>query len=165
MTGEDHVIDTSTIAATGSAVRSVVKEVIVGAKAEDVWAAWASDEGIAGWWNPPITRIDLRIGGPFELLFSADEPEGSQGSEGCKYLAYVPDEMVAFTWNAPPHLELRAANTWVVITFARLGGGATGVRLVHTGFLNGPDWDAYADYFDHAWGVVLQRLVDHWPSD
>ena len=76
----------------------------------DVWAAWASSEGIASWWNPPATRIDLRIGGPFELLFAIDQPKGRRGSEGCRYLAYVPGEVVSFTWNAPPHLA-RARRT------------------------------------------------------
>jgi uncharacterized protein YndB with AHSA1/START domain len=159
---DENTIDTGAIAAAGRDVRSIAKEIVVGAGADEVWAAWTSSDGIAAWWNPPITRIDLRIGGPFELLFSVDEPEGLRGSEGCKYLAYVPGEMVAFTWNAPPHLALRATHTWVVITFTRLGDTATGVRLVHTGFLEGPDWTAYSDYFDDAWDRVLRRLAEHW---
>ena len=85
-------------------------------------------------------------------------------SEGCQFLAYVPGEMVAFTWNAPPHLALRAANTWVVVTFTELGNDTTAVRLVHTGFLEGPDWDDYMSYFDDAWGHVLSLLSDHWST-
>jgi hypothetical protein len=72
--------------------------------------------------------------------------------------------MVAFTWNAPPHLALREANTWVVITFTNLNETSTAVRLVHTGFLEGPDWDAYMEYFVDAWGYVLGLLTDHWQT-
>ena len=158
------MIDTASIAGTGSEVRSLVKEAVVGAEAGEVWAAWASSEGIASWWDPPQTRIDLRIGGPFELLFAMDQPEGRRGSEGCQYLAYVPGEMVAFTWNAPPHLALRETNTWVVVTFSELNTTSTAVRLVHTGFLEGPDWDDYMAYFDDAWDHVLGLLGKHWSS-
>ena len=156
------MIDTSSIAAAGRDVRSLVKETVVAADADEAWAAWTSSEGIAAWWNPPVTRIDLRIGGAFELLFDVEQSEGSRGSEGCRYLAYVPGEMVAFTWNAPPHLALREAHTWVVITFTRLSEASTGVRLVHIGFLEGPDWDDYMSYFDGAWDHVLGLLTDHW---
>ncbi len=39
----------------------------------------------------------------------------------------------------------------------------TTVRLVHTGFLTGADWDEYMAYFDTAWDQVLGLLVAHWP--
>jgi len=156
------MIDTERIAASGSDIRSVVRETVVGAGANEVWGAWTSEEGIADWWGPPATAIDLRIGGPFELLFALDQPEGRQGSEGSRYLAYVPGEMVAFTWNAPPHLALRESYTWVVITLTRMADDETKVRLVHTGFLEGPDWDDYMSYFDDAWEYVLGLLTDHW---
>ena len=156
------MIETNSIAATGRDIRSLVKETVVDADADDAWSAWTSNEAISAWWKPPATRIDLRIGGPFELLFATDQPVGSRGSEGCQYLAYVPGEMVAFTWNAPPHLALRETHTWVVINFRQLSAGSTAVRLVHTGFLEGPDWDAYVDYFDDAWTHVLELLADHW---
>ena len=154
-------LDTSTIAASGPEVRSLVKETEVATDPMSVWSAWASNEGIASWWAPAASNIHLRIGGPFEILFTLEAPEGSRGSEGCKVLAYVPGESLSFTWNAPPHLPLRETNTWVVLTFAAIDTG-TAVRLVHTGFLEGPDWDDYMDYFDSAWSAVLGLLSGHW---
>lgn len=154
-------VDTSTIAASGADIRSLVKEIEVAAPPIDVWSAWTSDEGIASWWGPPASNIELRIGGPFELYFMPDAPEGSRGSDGCKVLAYVPGESLSFTWNAPPHLALRETNTWVVLTFMSSPSG-TKVRLVHTGFLTGADWDDYMEYFDEAWGAVLGLLAAHW---
>ncbi len=154
---------TSTIAGAGPGVRSVVKTAFVAATPVEVWAAWTTNEGVAAWWGPAASNIDLRIGGPYEILFSLDAPEGEQGAEGCRVLSYVPGESLSFTWNAPPHLPLRSANTWVVLTFAAAEGG-TAVRLVHTGFLDGPDWDDYMSYFETAWGYVLGLLSDHWPG-
>ena len=127
----------------------------------EVWSAWTSSEGLASWWGPPGSNIELRIGGSYEIYFSLDEEEGRRGSEGCRVLAYVPGESLSFTWNAPPHLPLRSANTWVVLTFTSTAGG-TNVRLVHTGFLAGDDWDDYMAYFADAWGFVLGLLRDHW---
>ena len=153
--------DTSTIPGAGPDVRSLVKEVVVDAPPREVWDSWTSNQGVAAWWGPPRTNIELRIGGPFEILFDLDAPEGEQGSEGCRVLAYVPGESLSFTWNAPPHLSLRSANTWVVLTFAAAAPG-TLVRLVHTGFLEGSDWDEYMAYFDSAWSYVLDLLRQHW---
>jgi uncharacterized protein YndB with AHSA1/START domain len=155
------MIDTSTIPAKGPDVRSITKQTIVLADPMTVWTAWTSSAEIGAWWGPPASNIDLRVGGPFELLFDQAAQPGTQGSEGCKYLGYVPGEMISFTWNAPPHLTLRSSNTWVVITFSR-ESDHTRVRLVHTGFLTGSDWDDYMSYFDDAWGFVLARLTDHW---
>lgn len=36
--------------------------------------------------------------------------------------------------------------------------------IVHPGFLEGPDWDAYMEYFVDAWGYVLGQLADHWQT-
>jgi uncharacterized protein YndB with AHSA1/START domain len=159
---EAPVIDTSTIAASGPMIRSLVRETEAAAPALDVWLAWTSSEQIEAWWGPPASKIELRIGGPFEILFDTDAPAGRQGGEGCQYLGYVPGEMISFTWNAPPHLALRETNTWVMITFETLGPSRTNVRLVHTGFLEGADWDAYLAYFEGAWSHVLRLLSDHW---
>jgi uncharacterized protein YndB with AHSA1/START domain len=149
------------VALGGPDVRSLVVDTTVAASPHVVWEAWASRDGIASWWNPPESTIELRVGGPFELHFDLDEEPGLQGSEGCVFLGYVPGEMISFTWNAPPHLVLRESHTWVVITFTDSPTG-THVHLVHTGFGTGEDWDTYMAYFRDAWRYVLELLSDHW---
>ncbi len=155
------MIDTSTIAGHGDQVRSLVKQVIIDTTPQTAWQGWASADGLTAWWNVPETNIDLRVGGAFELFFMSDGPPGQRGSEGCQYLGYVPGEMISFTWNAPPHLVRRTTNTWVAITFTAMGDNTTLVRLVHTGFLEGPDWDQYMAYFDTAWSNVLDLQMRH----
>jgi uncharacterized protein YndB with AHSA1/START domain len=151
----------SAVAAAGPDVRSFSIEADVSAPREEVWLAWTSAEQVGAWWGPPKLNIDFRIGCAFEILFNMDIEEGLQGSEGCVYLGYVPNEMISFTWNAPPHLVLRKEHTWVVITFAPSEHGTT-VKLTHTGFLTGPDWDDYVEYFQSAWAYVLNLLKSHW---
>ena len=150
------------VAAAGPDVRSLVKELVVKAPALEVWSAWTTKAGIDSWWGPPDARIELRIGGPFELLFLSDAPAGEQGSEGCRFLAYVPGEMLAFTWNATPDHPLRAAHTWVVLTFARLDNRTTAVPPGSTpvsGRTGLWSMNSTWPYFDDAWGRVLQRLA------
>ncbi len=149
------------VAAVGAEVRSFTVDATVSAPPHEVWRAWTSAEQIDAWWGPPDSNIDFRIGGAFEILFTMEVEEGLRGSEGCVYLGYVPNEMISFTWNAPPHLRLREAHTWVVITFSPAEAG-TAVSLTHTGFLEGDDWDDYIAYFEEAWRFVLDLLAKHW---
>lgn len=109
--------------------------------------------------------IDLAIGGLFELFFDPDAPVGSKGSEGCHVLAYLPDQMVAHTWNAPPKFpDERGQHTWVVVTFADGDEGTTLVTLTHAGFGQGGSWDEVYAYFDRAWGMVLDQMVAHFSA-
>ena len=156
------MIDTSAIAAAGSEIRSLIAETTVAASPDQVWRAWTSKEALQAWWPVPDANIELKIGGAFELMMTMDLPPGQRGSEKCKILSYVPDEMLTFTWNAPPTLPLRETNTWVAISFTAGTGDSTEVRLVHTGFLDGPDWDDYLAYFQAAWPRVLELLAGHW---
>ena len=109
------------------------------------------------------TRIDLAIGGPFELLFGAGAeppiPPGSQGSEGCQILSYIPGEMLSFSWNAPPVFEERSSYTWVVITFRPgTSENTTDLRLRHVGFGQGGRWAEVQAYFENAWPRLLGAM-------
>ena len=146
------------IAASGSDLRSISITRYVQAPPIEVWKAWVAADSLRAWWPCFDARIELRVGGAFEILMLAEAPVGQQGSEGCRVLSYVPGEMFSFTWNAPPHLAVREAHTWVVLSFTPKDEGAD-VRLVHTGFLEGSDWDEYVDYFERNWPMVLEWLA------
>ena len=110
-----------------------------------VFNAWATPEGWKAVYDSPAStaNIDLAVGGRYEWLFN-----GETGSNGCQILSYVPDRMLSFTWNAPPHLpESRAHRTWVVVELYDAGDGTTEVILTHLGFGEGDRWDEAHDYF------------------
>lgn len=147
--------------------RAIHLEVAVPVPPERAWAAWTSSEGLAAWWLK-TTRIALRPGGHFELYFLTDAPAGQRGSEGCRVLSYLPNRMLSFTWNAPPHLEkTRHARTWVVLDFAPEGDGGTRVTLTHLGWpesgwrAEGSQWPETFTYFSDAWPRVMARFVEH----
>jgi uncharacterized protein YndB with AHSA1/START domain len=116
------------------------------------------------------SRIELRPGGPFELYFMQEAPEGSRGSETCTVLSYIPDELLSFTWNAPPRFaHARGHHTWVVVRLEPAGAGETRVRLTHLGFAeqaaadpeHADEWRQVREYFQGAWGKVLSALEKH----
>jgi len=154
-------MESETFAVTGAPSRRVEHEVTVAASPQDAWDAWVHPGRVVNFLGAEA-RIDLRIGGRYEILFMLDAPEGQQGAEGCRLLAYLPGEMLAFSWNAPPHMpEIRFLHTWVVVTFQGPPQGPTRVRLVQTGFGDGPAWDEDIAYFTAAWSRVLDRLRDY----
>jgi uncharacterized protein YndB with AHSA1/START domain len=155
------MVDPTTFAVTGVPSRRVEHEVRVAASPRDAWDAWVDPQRVVNFLGS-AARIDLAIGGRYEILFLLDAPEGQQGSETCRVLAYLPGEMLAFSWNAPPHMpEIRSRHTWVVVTFQGPAAGPTRIRLVQTGFGEGPMWDEDFAYFEAAWARVLVRCRDY----
>ncbi len=143
--------------------RSIDKTVTVPAPVADVWRAWTTPEGMKEFMGVS-SNIELKFGGRYEILFSNEPPIGSQGSEGCQVLSYVPNKMLQVSRNAAPSLpDMRNQRTFVVLTFSEAGGKST-VDLHHAGWGSGPEWDKAYAYFDKAWTGVLRALEDRFKS-
>lgn len=139
--------------------RVLRKQVIVPAPRATVWEKWTTTEGLQSFFSSHA-RVDLRLGGEFEILFSMESPEGSRGSEDCRILSFLPMEMLAFEWNAPPKFpEERMQHTQVILRFSDNGDGTTTVDFSQYGWGVGGNWDGVYDYFDAAWDYVLNSLV------
>jgi uncharacterized protein YndB with AHSA1/START domain len=140
--------------------RVITDEVVVEAGIDAVWKAWTTEEGLKTFFAP-ASRVDLRVDGSYEILFAPDASAGERGAEGVRILALQPKKMLAFTWNAPPHMpEVRKQWTHVVIRFEEIAGDRTKVSLSHDGWGEGGEWDQAFDYFTRAWKkLVLPRLV------
>lgn len=143
-------------------------EAIVPAPLADVWRSWTTREGLRSFMSEGV-NMELRPGGPFEILFKMEAPEGQRGSEGCVVLSYEPMRMLSFSWNAPPQFaHARSERTWVVLTFESVGADSTRVRLSHHGWTeklasepeHAGEWRQVRDYFTHAWPRVLQWLQE-----
>ncbi len=139
------------------AIRGVVT---VPAPLGEVWEAWTTPQGIQSFFAPHC-NVEPFVDGPYEIIFDPDEEPGSRGSEGMRIMAIQPEVMLAFTWNAPPHLtEIREQMTHVVVRFRELSEEKTQVTLTHDGWGEGGEWDETFTYFEWAWNsIVLPRLV------
>lgn len=149
-----------------SVERAITGEVVLDAPVSDVWAAWTTKEGIKSFFAPDC-KIELRVGGPFEMFFLLDGEPGQRGGEGVTFLAIQPEKMLSFTWNAPPHLpHARSQFTHVVLRFSEVGGDRTRLTLTHDGWGDGGEWDEAFAYFEHAWlEAVLPNLVKRFSGD
>ena len=138
--------------------RALVKVAIVAAPLEAAWKAWTTTEGIKSFFAPDA-RVEARPGGAFEVFFNPYAKPGLKGADGMEVLAVQENRMFSFTWNSPPHLpEVRNQRTAVTLRFSALGENRTEVRLTHSGWGDGGQWDQSFAYFDTAWGKVLGNL-------
>ena len=138
--------------------RKIAADVIVSADIRKVWDVWTTEDGAKTFFAPDC-KIDLVPGGVYEMYFDLTSPEGLRGGEGCRFLAIQPEEMLSFTWNAPPNLPIvRDQYTHVTVWFESKPDG-TKVSLIHDGWGTGGEWDQAYHYFDRAWNkTVLPRL-------
>ena len=149
--------------------RVITCEVVVLAPIAEVWRAWTTEEGAKNFFAPGA-NIELKPGGAYEMLFDLSLEPGKQGGEGMMVLALQAPRMLAFTWNAPPHLpKVRGQMTHVVVRLFETSVEETRVTLCHSGWGDGEEWDAAYTYFSTAWSeVVLPRLrhcFEHAPVD
>ncbi|MBZ0172615.1 MAG: SRPBCC domain-containing protein [Phycisphaerales bacterium] len=162
MTGpppQPYPIDASLFVAGGKDVRSLAKQTEVNATPAEVFALLTTEAGMKRLYGID-SRIDLAVGGPYEWYFLGENEYGTKGGEGNQILAYIPDRMIAFSWNAPPEQpESRAKRTWVVMEFGERSNGWTHIRLTHLGFGNEAHWDQTYAYFESAWERVLGAIA------
>ena len=148
--------------------RRLIKEITVAAPVDSVWEAWTTPEGARTFFSSS-NKIELRPGGPYEIYFIKEAAYGLRGSEGCRILSYLPDEMLSFEWNAPPDFgRLRNQHTQIILRFESISPKQTRVILTQTGWGVGDNWDRLYDYFDRAWAFVLGNLkkrFDEGPLD
>ena len=147
-----------------TAERAIEWEVVVPARVEAVWQSWTTTERIKTFFAPEAD-VQLRPDGPFEVHFNPFAAAGQKGADGMRILAYQTNRMLAFTWNAPPHLpEARQQRTVVILRFEPSGDNQTRVQLHHVGWGDGGEWDKTYEYFSRAWPAVLANLQKRFTS-
>jgi uncharacterized protein YndB with AHSA1/START domain len=148
-------IDGERFPAAGAELVQFEREVTLPIPAAEAWSLLATPEG----WMRFLgvnARIELTVGGPFEIEFDPSAPPGLRGSEGCQVLAWLPERLLVFSWNAPPHMAAeREQRTFVVIEFQTLEPDRTRVLLTHAGFGSDGNWPLVATYFERAWTNLL----------
>lgn len=136
----------------------IYKEIVIPARISEVWKAWTDAEIITRYFAPEA-KIELKIGGMYEIYFLLENPPGSRGGEGNKILSFVPQKMLSFSWNAPPQFPIvRREKTWCVLFFDKLDLNSTLIKFYHLGWKEGEEWNQVYDYFQKAWDYVLANL-------
>lgn len=143
----------------------LVKQANIAAPRAAVWQAVTDQQELATWFGREA-RVELRVGGPYEILFLMDNPPGLQGGEGNTVLSFEPEQFLEFSWNAPPDFgRLRDIRTRVRIELAEAESSTgTAVTLTHDGWGPETEWAPVRTYFDRAWEHVLAALNSHLSS-
>lgn len=139
--------------------RAIRLFVDVKAPVDSVWSRWTTPAGRARFFAP-ASQMELSTLGFMEILFDPSKPVGQRGAENNRILAFQPNQLLSFTWDAPPmYPEIRKQRTVVIIRFVKLSASETRVLFHQTGWGSGTDWDAVFTYFSQAWKfVVLPNL-------
>jgi hypothetical protein len=137
----------------------VRKQTVTTTTLEDAWKAWTSSEGVMTFFVPKA-NIEPVVGGRYELLSGLKAPKGFQGTEGCKLLSLEPLKHLAFEFIAPPQFpNARRLPTRVDVMIDQVvKGGALKVDLVHSGFMEGEEWDEFFEFSNWNWDLVLGRF-------
>lgn len=139
--------------------RVIHEQITLNAPPEKVYQLWTTEQGLISFFAPEC-KIEIKPLGAFEMYFLLNNKYGDKGSEGCKVLSFVPNRMLSFTWNAPPHLPLarKELSTVVVIFFHDAGNNKTNLELFNHGYPEGGEFDLALEYFKKAWVNVLESL-------
>ena len=131
----------------------------------NAWAMWTTHDGLKTFFGAD-NCIEIAPSGAFEIYFSLQSPAGLRGSEGCKILSYLPNEMLSFSWNVPPEFaDLRerskadSEKMWVVVQFNAVGTSQTEVTLTHLGWRDAPEYAPVFAYFEKAWDAILSKMA------
>lgn len=127
---------------------------------EDLWALWTEPDKVARWLAGG-SRIDLRVGGTYELdghlaTRSLSAPVGGA------IVGLEEEYVLKVAWRMPAELgaAVRDASpaTALTVLFQPLGPNRTRLRLEHDGWRDGDDWTAARRWQSEVWTAVVERL-------
>lgn len=124
--------------------RSVSKEVFIDAPPDVVWKALTDAEQLTRWF-PVHATVDGGVGGSISLSWG----EGAEGK--APITVWEPGRR--FGWS-----ESRGAVSLAVDFHLESKGDGTVVRLVQSGFGDGPDWDAEYHMVQGGWAYFMEHL-------
>lgn len=129
--------------------RTIELETTIDVPSDTVFRA-LTDGGELARWFPSSAESDPRTGGSFSYRFEFDDASRNHTYSG-EYLDVTPGERVRYPWQTglgPTEVEFRLEPA----------DGGTRVRLMHSGWGEGGDWDDSVEMHRQGWGAFLANL-------
>ncbi|MFI0355841.1 SRPBCC domain-containing protein [Actinomadura sp. 9N407] len=132
-------------------------EIEIDASADDVWRAISDGAELTRWYADRAT-VTPGEGGIVAVGWEGEDDTVMEGTSRIdvwepgarlRLVDLPPEDSAGF-----PKLEEPTVQEWTIVT----EGGATVLRLVHSGFPETDDWDGIYDSTDHGWDVFLLSL-------
>jgi len=138
-------------------------ETTVNAPVNEVWKLW-SDSAAAETFLAPKVNIELKLGGPYEVIFNAADDRMT--TKGCKLLSYAPGEMISFQWSLPGDMfpNFPKAATWVVVTMHSIDSSHTRLIIEQLGWGTGAEWDHAYTHMENGWNMVIEQTHQRFQS-
>lgn len=131
--------------------RRIEREVVIAAPPEAVFRALV-DPALMSRWYAGDVRIEARPGGAVRFDW------GDDGVVTGAVVAIEPPHRLVLDWREPLGANQAAgAITRIVFALAPEGAG-TRLRLIHSGFGGGDDWDRLYEGETSGWGDLLEAL-------
>ncbi len=129
--------------------RSLNYEIQIDAPPEAVWRALTDPRELVNWF-PIEAEVTPGEGGVVRYIWG-------ELSGDCPILAWEPNRHLRTGWMASPEQDERAARV-AVDYHIEAHGGSTVLRVVHSGFSVGDQWDDEYDGTRRGWGFELGSL-------
>jgi uncharacterized protein YndB with AHSA1/START domain len=129
--------------------RTIELETTIDASSDTVFRALTEGGELARWF-PSSAESDPRTGGSFSYRFEFDDASRNHTYSG-EYLDVTPGERVRYPWQTglgPTEVDFRIEPA----------DGGTRVRLVHSGWGEGGDWDDSVEMHRQGWSAFLANL-------
>jgi uncharacterized protein YndB with AHSA1/START domain len=136
----------------------VAKTRLLAAARERVFHAWTDAEELASWWRPggfraERVRIDLRVGGRYEILMV--DPEGSRQRLSGVYVEIARPERLVMTWRLEGSPADDGYEALLTLVFEQAPGG-TLLQLKHERLR-----PAGRNRFGEGWDGLLPKLASY----
>jgi uncharacterized protein YndB with AHSA1/START domain len=136
----------STTKGTG---RTIVRELVLRASPERVFAAWTEPAELARWFGTRA-EVDLRVGGRWRFVWATGEGTEAHGTG--VYRVIDPPRRLVYTW------EDNGAGPTVVTVELTPEDDGTRLRVTESGFGEGDDWDRHYQDNSDGWTAELEEL-------
>lgn len=149
--------------ASAQEVGPIAHEGIVKASLHEVWAAFATSEGLRSW-LAPHAEIDLRVGGLMRTNYNPGGRLGDSQTIENTILSFEPQRMISMkVAKAPDDFPFPTAvlRMWTVVYFAPAGPNETTVREVSLGFGTDDESQRMRAFFNQGNATTLRQLQRH----
>jgi uncharacterized protein YndB with AHSA1/START domain len=129
--------------------RTIELERTVDASPDAVFRALTDADELARWWMTSA-ESDARTGGSYSYRFEFEDESRNHTYTG-EYIDVTPAERVAYPWRTglgPTEVDFRLEPA----------GGGTRIRLEHSGWGEGSDWDESVQMHEQGWSFFLDNL-------